>query len=138
MEVLAASVVIAVALAPALRLTRAAVLTADRLDRQERCLTVANDRVEFLMASAAADWDGTVTGTLAGAPAGVPGYAGLEALHVVTDAAAGGGIPGRLAAIRVLVWDDADADGTLNPGEPQVVLDTAVARMTAYEQHAAP
>ena len=138
LEVLGASVVLATALAPALRITRSAVLAADRLDRQERCLTAANDRIEFLMSRAAADWDAVVTGTLTDASAAVSGYPGLRASDVVTDSASYGGIPGRLAGVVTRVWYDEDADGVADAGEPQVLLATAVARMTAYERHANP
>ena len=134
---LAASTVLAIALAPALRITRTALLTADRLDRQERCLTVANDRIEFLMARTVADWDALV-GSGGGGAAGVPGYPGLRTAETVSDAAAAGGVPGRLTAIGVTAWYDDDGDGALDAGEPHVRLNVLVARLTAYELHAAP
>ena len=138
LEVLAASVVIALALAPALRVTRTALLTADRTDRQERCLTVANDRVEYLMARAAADWDAAVTNAVAAAPVAVPGYPGMRAYELTTDAAAFDGIPGRLASLGALAWYDEDGDGTPDAAEPQALLSTQVARLTAYELHVRP
>ena len=138
LETLAASAVIAAALTPALRITRAALLTADRLDRQERCLTVANDRLESLLVRAAADWDATVTGAATDAGAAAPGYPGLRASDLATDAAGAGGIPGRLAALSVLAWYDDDGDGVADPDEPRATLATALARLTAYERHAHP
>jgi len=138
LEVLAASGVIAAALAPALRITRSALLTADRLDRQERCLTVANDRVELLMARTAADWDTVVTGTPTYASSAVPGYPGMRSYDLVSDSPAYGGIAGRLAAVGTLTWYDEDGDGVADAGEPQVQLGTAVARMSAYEKHVNP
>lgn len=138
LEVLAASAVLAVALAPALRITRTALLTADRLDRQERCLTVANDRVEVLMARTAADWDTVVTGAPVYASAAVPGYPGMRAYDMSTDSPGYGGIAGRLAAVGTLTWYDEDGDGMADADEPQVQLGTAVARLTAYERLANP
>ena len=138
LEVLAASVVIALALAPALRVTRTALLTADRTDRQERCLTVANDRLEYLMARVAADWDATVTGAAATQAAAVPGYPGLRFTETASDAAPHDGLPGRLATVAVAAWYDDDGDATLDAGEPQARLATQVARLTAYELHVAP
>jgi hypothetical protein len=138
LEVLAASAVTAIALAPALRITRTALLTADRLDRQERCLTVANDRIESLMVRTAADWDGTVTGSVSGASAGVSGYPNLRLYSLVTDASGEGGVPGRLAVVGTLVFYDDDGDWNPDANEPQALLATAVARLTAYEHHAQP
>lgn len=137
LEVVAASIVLAIALAPALRITREALQTADRLDRQERCLTVANDVVESLMARAAADWDGNVTGTSNLVPVAVPGYPGMKSYQMTTDSSTYGGVPGRLAAVGTLVWYDDDGDSTPDASEPQVLQATAVARMAAYETHAA-
>ena len=135
LEVIAASVVIASALAPALRITREALLAADRADRQERCLALATDRVEWLMARAAADWDGTATGAVTGGALPVPGYPGLRRHDLVTQSAFYGGIPGRLASVGSVVWSDDDGDGVVDAGEPQAVLATQVARVTAYELH---
>ncbi len=138
LEVIAASGVIATALAPALRITRTALLTADRLDRQERCLTVANDHIESLMARTVADWDTVVSPTATTASAAVSGYPGMRARDLSTDAAAAGGVAGRLASVSTLIWYDDDGDAVHDSGEPSVTLATAVARLTAYEQHANP
>ena len=136
LEVLAASAVLAAALAPALRVTRSALLAADAADRRERCLTVAADRLERLMAAAAADWAGTVDGTPDVAAADAGGYPGLRVYALASDRARYGGLPGRLAAVGALAWSDDDGDGRPDPGEPQALLVTAVARLTAYEHHA--
>ncbi|MFH5805319.1 hypothetical protein [Alienimonas sp. DA493] len=136
LEVLAASIVLALALAPALRIAREAVLAADRLDRQERCLTVANDALEFMMARAAADWDGNVTGTANLVPVVVPGYPGMRSYQLTTDSTTYGGVPGRMAVAGALVWYDDDGDSSPDADEPQALLASGVARMTAYEQQA--
>ena len=138
LEILAASAVLAVALAPALRVTRDALLAADRLDRRERCLTTATDRLESLMVRTSADWDAVVTGAPVFAPASVPGYPALRTSEFASDAATHGGIPGRLATVGCLAWYDGDGDGTADPDEPQALLATLVARVTAYERYANP
>ncbi|QDT15828.1 type IV pilus modification PilV family protein [Alienimonas californiensis] len=135
LEVVAASIVLAIALAPALRMTREAVQAADRLDRQERCLTVASDLVELGMARTAADWDGRV-GIATVLPIAVPGYPGMKALELTSDSAAYGGVPGRLATVGAFVWYDEDGDSVVDSTEPQVLLASAVARMASYESHA--
>ncbi|NNJ26267.1 type IV pilus modification PilV family protein [Alienimonas chondri] len=138
LEVIAASGVIALALAPALRMTRTALMAADRLDRQERCLTAANDRIETLMARTAADWDGQVTSTPVYSTVAVDGYPGMRASELTTDSTSYGGIPGRLAAIGTLTWYDEDGDASPDADEPQALLTVAVARLSAYEAHANP
>lgn len=136
LEVIAASVVLAVALAPALRIVRGALNAADRTDRQERCLALATDRVEFLLARTAADWS-TVTNAVEDAAVPVPGYPGLRRSDFTTVAPEYGGIPDRLASVGSLVWSDDDGDGVPDPAEPQAVLASQVAKLTAYEYRAA-
>ncbi|MEM9700961.1 MAG: prepilin-type N-terminal cleavage/methylation domain-containing protein [Planctomycetota bacterium] len=138
LEVVAASVVLAIALAPALRIVRTALLAADRIDRQERCLMTATDRIEYLMSRGAADWAATEDPAHQHSSAAVPGYPGLRLRDDVWDSPAVGGIQDRLANIEVTAWYDDDGDAALDADEPQVTLTTAVARLTAYELHAGP
>lgn len=132
LELVAATVVIATALVPALRLTRNSLQSLERIEQSERCHFLCVSTLEESMVMASANW--------AAQPrfgdfsrAGWPEY-----LYQVTmsDSESEGGIPGSLAVIRVLVWYDANGSGTAEADEVYCQLETKLANLQSYGHEA--
>ena len=53
-----------------------------------------------------------------------------------TDASARGGQPGRLMAVHVVVWADADGDGKIGAKERRIWMSSKVAKLATYQSQA--
>lgn len=132
LEVIAATIIISVALVPALKLTRTVITNTSEIEQAETRLAFCTSKLEEEMARTAAKWDlGPKSGTF-------PGNSGSRLHFTVSksDQLADGGIPGALAAIQVTVWNDNDSDGTHDPSESSVTLATKLAKLASYEEEA--
>ena len=132
LELVAASVLLAVALVPALGLIRDSVEVSRQMDTRNLLTTFCVSKLEQHLALTSAAWDTTtVTGTLA-----AEGYANLRFRVDRSDAALDGGIPDRLMAITVTVWDDADGNAALDSGERSTTFGSKTAKLATYEDEA--
>jgi hypothetical protein len=129
-ELLAATVILAATLTPALRIMRDALEQDRRIETLELLTTFCADKLEEHMAGTVSNWSvATTTGNF-----GSDGYAGVRYSVASTDAPASGGLTGRLMAMTATVWDDANGNSALDSGELSVVFRTKVARLEGYPQ----
>ena len=129
LELIAATIVISVALVPALSLTRTVIGNTAELEFAEARLTLCISKIEEELAYTAATWDLTnQSGSMS-----YPGQNNLRFVVVKSDALADGGIPDSLAIIDATVWQDADADGVLDEDERRVRLTTKIAKIVTYQ-----
>lgn len=129
LELIAATVIIMIALVPALKLTRQRFANTKELEHSELRLTLCTSKLEEELARTASQWDlNTQRGNFQTA-----GYSDVRFLVSKSDAVAAGGIPDALATIDVTVWHDLDANGTLDPDELSVRLATKLAKLVTYE-----
>ena len=129
LELVAATTIIAIALVPALKLTRSGVMNIATLERNELAVSLCVSKLEEELARTAAGWDLTPrSGNFASI--GRP-----ELLFMVrkSDAVADGGTPGSLTVVDVIVWHDEDSGGDLDPDETQVRYATKIAKVISYE-----
>ncbi len=130
LELIAATVIISVALVPAMKVTRKCIFSTAELEQAEARLTLCTGKLEEQLAATVATWDLTsLSGTLT-----APGGAEVHYTVTKSDSIAAGGIPDALAAIEVVVWDDVDGDRVLGSGEHSVKLATKVAKLVSYEE----
>ena len=129
LELIAATIVISIALVPALRLTRARIANTEDLERAETRLALCTSKLEEELAYTAANWElNSHRGNFAS-----DGQAGVWFQVSKSDAISAGGRPGELATIDVTVWHDQDADATLDADEQRVRLATKIAKLVAYQ-----
>lgn len=132
LELVGATTIIALALVPALRLMRDSVRVVGELGTSNVLATLCVSKLEEHMQRTAADWSTAATsGDFA-----AEGYAGLRFSVVRSDAVADGGVPGSLMSVLVTAWEDRNANGTLDGGEPRVAFATKLARIVAYHHEA--
>ncbi len=132
LELVAATTIIAIALVPALRLTRDGLANLDRIERYEQAATLCASLLEEEMARTAAYWDLSArTGDFRAL-----GFRDLQFSVFKSDRNADGGVPGALAVIRVTVWYDADGGGDLDSDETRTEFTTKMARVLSYEYEA--
>jgi hypothetical protein len=128
LEVIAASLVLSIALVPALRIMRDALAVEDDLEYANVLATLCASRLEQSLASTAASWNTTTdTGNFASV-----GYSRIRYSVTKSDLPANGGITGSLIALTCTVWDDADGNGVLGTSEKKVQFSTKLAKLAAY------
>lgn len=127
-ELVAATSIIAIALVPALRITRDGITRTEELECAELRLALCTSKLEEEMARTAANWDLTSqTGDFSQI-----GRRELRYQVLKSDATADGGIPNALAMVDVIVWHDADLAGDLDSDEKQIRLTTKMAKLISY------
>ena len=129
LEVVVGTVLIAVALVPALRLMRDSLAVGREIDAREQLTTFSTSKLEEHLALAGADWlTGDYTGDF-----GADGHPAFRFLVRRSDAGGDGGIVDQLMAVTATTWEDLDGDGTLDSGEPSVILGGKVAKIASYQ-----
>jgi len=133
LELVAATTILTIALVPALRMIRDAIRVGRNTETANLMATFCTSKLEEQLMRTAAAWTpGTVSGDFT-----AEGYGNLRFQVVMSDAVADGGIAGQLMAIAATVWNDLNADGNLDAGEPRVVFASKQARNVSYQQEAA-
>ncbi|WP_182865732.1 hypothetical protein [Stieleria mannarensis] len=128
LELIAATIVISIALVPALKLTRTRIANTEALERAETRLALCTGKLEEELAYTAARWElNSHRGNFSSL-----GQPDVCFQVSKSDALAAGGRPGSLAAIDVLVWHDDDADDSLDAEEQRVHLATKIAKLESY------
>ena len=125
---MAATVIITTALVPAMRLMRDSLAVEDDLEYASAMSTLCANQLEQCLASTAATWS---TGTLSG-NFSAQGYSFIKYSVTRSDSAGSGGITNQLMAITCTVWNDANANGTLDSGEKSVQMSTKLAKLAMY------
>ena len=129
LEVLLATVLIAVALVPALRLMRDSLAVGREIEARDQLTTFATSKLEEHLALVGADWStGAYTGDFA-----AEGHPTFRFLVSRSDTGGDGGIVDQLMAVTATIWEDLDGDGTSDSGEPSVILGAKVAKIASYQ-----
>jgi hypothetical protein len=121
-------VLLAAALVPALRLMRDGLGISRRIETQEVLTTFCTSKMEEHLALCRADWQ---TGNQLGDFA-AEGYASLRFSVTRSDLPADGGITDQLMALTATAWEDSNGSGTVDAGEPSVVLSSKLAKLATY------
>jgi len=128
LELVAASVILAATLVPALRMMRDAMTMSREIQTMNLMSTFAVDVMEQHLAETEAVWATTDTsGDFAS-----EGYANLNYQVTRSDATTDGGIPGQLMTIEAQVWNDVDGDDSVGAAEPSVSFHSKLAQMAGY------
>ncbi len=133
LELVAATTILTIALVPALKMIRSAIRVGRHTETANLMTTFCVSKLEEQLMRTAATWNpSTVTGDFS-----AEGYAYIRFQVVMSDDAADGGIANQLMAITSTVWEDLNADGDLDAGEPNVIFASKQARNVSYQQEAA-
>ena len=127
-ELVAATTVLAIALVPALRLTRDALAVEGDLEYATAMSTLCVNQLEQSLSKTAASWN---TATESGSYATL-GYPRLKYSVTKSDAPASGGLTNQLLAMTATVWEDVDGDSILDSGEKKVQFSTKLAKLAVY------
>ncbi len=132
LELVAASTILTIALVPALKMMRDTIRVGRTTETANLMTTFCASKLEEQLMSTAAVWNpSTVSGDFS-----AEGYANIRFRVIMSDAAVDGGIANRLMATVSTVWNDLNADGGFDAGEPNVVLASKQARNVSYQQEA--
>lgn len=132
LEVVAASVIIAAALVPALRMMRDCLSVGRDLENADLMSTFCASRLEQSLSQVCASWDtSSQTGNFS-----AQGYSNLKYVVNRSDNASDGGLANRLMAITATVWDDTDNDNQLDANERRVRYSSKIARSVSYNYEA--
>jgi hypothetical protein len=129
LELVAATIVISVALVPALKYSRSSIEDLERIERGEQCHLLCVSKLEEVMAQASNVWSlaaqsGDFT-TL--------GWSQFRYQVSFSDLPSDGGISDSLMVIRVRVWFDENRNGTLDAAESNSRLDTKLAKLLTLQ-----
>lgn len=130
LEVLAASTVMAAALVPALRLMADSLEQSRNMEAREAMATLAMSLLEFDAGQTAANWD--LSGQVRTGLSRTVGVPGLVVQTRRSDAVVDGGVPGKLATVQVVAWQDTNANQIVDGQEMSVRFATKVARFVSY------
>jgi len=125
-----ATALLAVALVPAVRLMRESLAVGREIEAREQLTTFSTSKLEEHLALVGADWS---TGDYRG-DFSSEGHAKLRFLVRRSDLGGDGGVVDQLMAVTATVWEDQDGDGTLDSGEPSVILGGKVAKIASYQE----
>ncbi len=128
LEVVLAGALLATALVPALRLMRDGLALSRRIETQELLTTFCTSKLEEHLALCGADWQ---TGAYPG-DFTAEGYANLRFIVTRSDFSVDGGITDQLMALTATAWEDSNGSGTVDAGEPSVVLSSKLAKLATY------
>jgi hypothetical protein len=119
---------IAVALVPALRLMRNSFKIGRDIENRGLLVNYCVSKLEEQIPLLNTNWaSGAANGNLA-----ADGYSHVRYEIAHSDAAADGGIPDRLMAIVVTVWDDSNGNTSLDSDESQVTMRTKISKLSTY------
>ncbi|MCG8450751.1 MAG: hypothetical protein MI725_14370 [Pirellulales bacterium] len=129
LEMAAALALIAGTLVPALAVVRDAMATSRETHRRNLLANYAVRILEDQSALVATNWvNATINGNFAS-----DGHTNIRYTATKSDATADGGLVNQLMHVEVTVYDDADADMTLDTSELQETYRTKIAKLNSYE-----
>jgi hypothetical protein len=128
LEVVLASSICVTAIVPALAMLRNGMALGEIIDTRHLLLTYGVSKMEEQLAVIGATWPtGTVTGNFA-----ADGQSTIRFTVTRTDAAASGGIVGKLMVVTVTTFSDDNGNGTMDASEARTTMTTKVAKLTSY------
>ncbi|QDT68587.1 hypothetical protein MalM25_15100 [Planctomycetes bacterium MalM25] len=128
-EVVAATALMAATLVPAMQLVRLGVQKSSETDRQQLLSLYAASQIEQRLASIAMTWaSATYTGDFA-----ADGHPNIRFETACSDDPLAGGLTDQLMDVRTTVYDDANGDDTLTPGERSCSCRTKIGKFATYE-----
>ena len=128
-ELVAASFIIAIALAPALQMMRDSLKLSQELEVADMMSTLCVNKLEESLAKVYATWDTTSTS----GDFSAQGYPQLKFQVTKSDQYAGGGIPGQLMATTATVWNDANGNNAWDTNEQQVQFASKLSYTVSYK-----
>lgn len=129
LEMVTAAALMAAILVPALSVMRDAMAKSRNLHRRSLLANYAVRVLEEQCATVAGNWaTGVDTGSFVS-----EGHANIRFDVTKSDTIVDGGLPDQLMHIQVTVYDDVDADVTLDSNELRVDYRTKVAKLNTYE-----
>jgi hypothetical protein len=132
LEVVLASTICMTALVPAVSILRSGMANASKIDSRQLMLIYGVSKMEEQLAIVAASWStGTVTGNFA-----ADGAASIRFSATRSDAPASGGLTNRLMNVSVTVYQDDNANSTLDASEMQSTFTTKISKLVNYESMA--
>jgi hypothetical protein len=132
LEVVAASVIVASTLVPALRMMRDSLGIAREVETCDMMTTLCASRLEQTLSQTCANWN---TNTVSGDYASI-GYSNIRYTVTKSDSSTDGGLPDRLIAITAVVWDDANGNGAMETNEKRVRFASKIAKFVSYNYEA--
>ena len=128
LEVMLASTICLTALVPALAILRDGMTLGDTIDKRHLLLTYSVSKMEEQLAVAAAAWTtGTLTGNFA-----TDGHTSVRYNVTRSDAAAAGGIVGKLMVVTVTTYSDDNGNSAMDSSEARTTMTTKVAKLVSY------
>ncbi len=128
-EVVAATALMAGTLVPAMQLVRLGIQKSAETDRHQLLSLYAASQVEQRLASTAMTWaSASYSGDYA-----ADGHPDIRYDTVCTDDPLSGGLTDQLMDIRTTVYDDANGDDALTPGERSCSFRTKIGKFATYE-----
>jgi len=129
LELIAAIAIMGTLLVTTLALLRDGMELCRKADMADVTTLLATSRMEQELARAAADFvpldeSGTFT---------AEGYPQVRWHAVHSDQSGSGGMPDRLMAVALTVWNDADGNGSLDATEASVAFHSKIAQMSDYQ-----
>jgi type II secretory pathway pseudopilin PulG len=132
LELVAAGVIVATALTPALRLMRDSLKINRDLEATNLLTTLCVSKLEEVMSQTAGTWATTdLTGDYT-----TLGYSNVRFSVTRRDGLSDGGIPNRLVALQTMVWDDANNNGLYDTSEKRVQYETKLSKTASYDYEA--
>jgi hypothetical protein len=131
-EVVAASVILATALVPALRMMRDSLTVGREVELADAMATFCASKLEETLNNVCGSWNmSTLTGSYA-----AQGYTQLKYIVTKSDSMSDGGLPNRLMAITAEVWDDVNNNNAIDGDEHRVRFSTKLAKSVSYNYEA--
>jgi hypothetical protein len=129
LEMVFATALLAGTLAPALAVMRDAMAISRETTVRSLLVNYAVQKLEEHSALGIGTWtNGTTSSTF-----NADGYPKIAYTVTRSDAPGDGGITGSLMSVRVTVFEDLDADISLDANEIQVLMRTKIAKLATYE-----
>jgi len=129
LEMVAAAVLMTSIIAPALAVMRDSMANSRDLNRRNLLANYAVRILEDQSSLVATNWvNETISGNFTS-----DGYPNVRYSATKSDAVANGGLVNQLMHLQVTVYDDANANLTLDSGELRVDYRTKVAKLNSYE-----
>lgn len=129
LEMLAAAALVTGTVVPALAVIRDSMATSRDLHRRQLLSNYAVRILEDRAAFVATNWvNAVIDGDFS-----ADSHANIRYKLILSDDPSDGGLVGQLMNLSVTVYDDADANDSLDVGELQEVYRTKVAKMNSYE-----
>jgi hypothetical protein len=129
LELVAATIIIAIALVPTLKFSRKSLESLERVEQSERCHIFCVSKLEETLAQTSFAWS---TANLSG-DFSISGWGQYRFQVTRGDSASVGGIPDSLAVVSARVWFDANSNGNFEADEVNCQIETKLAKIQTLQ-----